>query len=283
MIKLKKAVVTGANSGIGFESAKHLAGRNYHVIMVCRNRKKAEAAKEKISKVNKDTSTEIVLADLASQSDVRETAKKIRKNHENVDLLINNAGILPGAREVTVDGIEKSLAVNHLAPFMLTCLLKDLLKSSKSARIINVASEAHRAGKFEPDNLQLETGYNSLKAYANTKLFNIMFAYELAGRIRDTGTTAFSIHPGGIRTNLNSGGGGGSLFAFLFKIGKPFLQSPNKGAKTLVYLATEPGIEPLSGMYFKKTKNALPSQEAFDKEKCRLLWDLSETLTMSWS
>jgi len=283
MDELKTAVITGANSGIGFEISKSLALKKYHIIMVCRNMQKATRAKEKLLEANSEASTEIIPADLADQTEVKGTAEKIRKKHDRVDLLINNAGIVPGERELTVDGIEKSLAVNHLAPFMLTYMLKDLLKSAKASRIINVASEAHRAGKFDPDNFQLEVGYNSLKAYANSKLYNIMFTSELADRLQNTGTIAFSLHPGTIRTNLDSGGGGGSLFSFLFKLGKPFMQGPGKGAKPVVYLATESGLEPLNGKYFKKKKPIRPSGDAEDRGKCRLLWDLSETLTMSWS
>jgi NAD(P)-dependent dehydrogenase (short-subunit alcohol dehydrogenase family) len=156
----------------------------------------------------------------------------------------------------------------------------DLLKKADSSRVVNVSSEAHKGGRFEPDNIQLTDGYNGLQAYANTKLFNIMFSRELADKVQGTGITTYSLHPGTVRTNLDSGGGGGTLFAFLFKLAKPFMMSPKKGARTSVYLATEPGIESLSGKYFVNNKVAEPLEIAHDKEKCRQLWEISETLTI---
>ncbi len=270
--------VTGANSGIGFETTRALASENHRIFMICRNKRKAEEARDRIVKSTENEKIDLIIGDLASLDSVRSIVERLGERSDRLDLLINNAGIIPGEREETVDGYEKSFAVNHLAPFLLTHLTLGLLRNASDARVINVASEAHRAGKFEPENLQLETGYNSIKAYANSKLFNIMFTHELASRLQKTGITTYSLHPGTVRTNLDTGGGGGSLFAFLFKLGKPFMLSPKRGAKTSIYLATEPGIESLNGRYFKNRKEIKPLDIAYDRQKCRDLWEQSEKL-----
>ncbi len=279
---MKIVMITGANSGIGFETAWALARRDYRIIMVCRNREKAEEAREKIIRQSGNQKIEILIGDLSSREEVLDIASQYCVKYKKLDILINNAGIIPGEREETVDGIEKALAVNHLAPFLLTNKLLNPLLNAEEARVITVSSEAHKAGKFEPDNLQLNIGYNSLKAYANSKLFNIMFANELAQRFNHTPVTSYSLHPGTVRTNIHSGGSGYSLFSFLLKLGRPFMRSPKRGAKTSVYLATEPGIETLNGNYFVDEKVEDPLEIAFDREKCRQLWEISETLTIKW-
>jgi NAD(P)-dependent dehydrogenase (short-subunit alcohol dehydrogenase family) len=279
---MKIVMITGANSGIGFETARALAIKDYRVVMVCRNREKAEDAKEKIIRQSGNQEVEILIGDLSSKEEIIEIAHLYCAKYEKLDILINNAGIIPGEREETVDGIEKALAVNHLAPFLLTNMLQKPLLNADKARVITVSSEAHKAGKFEPDNLQLNIGYNSLKAYANSKLFNIMFAFELATRLKHTQVTSYSLHPGTVRTNIHSGGSGYSLFSFLLKLGRPFMRGPKRGAETSVYLATEPGIETLNGNYFVDEKVEDPLDIAFDGEKCRHLWEISETLTIKW-
>lgn len=279
---MKKILITGANSGIGFETTTQLAAKGYHITMLCRDEKKAKEAKREVIESTDNNNIEILIGDLAKQDDIHNTVDQFRQNNDSLDILINNAGIIPGEREVTTDGVEKTLAVNHLAPFLLTNLLQELLNKAEKSRVINVASEAHRSGVFDPDNIQLTEGYNSLKAYANSKLYNIMFTYALSDRFKATDITTFSLHPGTVRSNLDSGGGGGSLFTFLFKLGKPFMLSPKKGAKTSVYLATEPGIESFTGKYFVKRKTKQPLEVAHDMKKCNILWELSETLTMKW-
>ena len=277
---MKKVLITGANSGIGFHTAKKLAEEGNRITMLCRNREKAEQAKKQIMDQTGSRDIDILIGDLSLQRNIHKIAKEFKSLNEKLDLLINNAGIIAGERQTTPEGHEKTLAVNHLAPFLLTHLMLDLLKNADGARIVNVASEAHKGGTFDPDNIQLTDGYNGLKAYANTKLYNIMFTRELADRVKGTGITTYALHPGTVRTNLDSGGGGGSLFTFLFKIAKPFMMSPKKGARTSVYLATEPGIESLSGKYFVNKKVAKPLDIAHEKEKCRQLWELSESLTI---
>lgn len=277
---MKKVLITGANSGIGFHTAKKLAEGGNRITLLCRNREKAEQAKKQIMDQTDSRDIDILIGDLSLQRDIHKIATEFKSLNEKLVLLINNAGIIAGERQTTPEGHEKTLAVNHLAPFLLTHLMLDLLKNADNARVVNIASEAHKGGTFDPDNIQLTDGYNGLKAYANTKLYNIMFTRELADRVKGTGITTYALHPGTVRTNLDSGGGGGSLFTFLFKIAKPFMMSPKKGARTSVHLATEPGIESLSGKYFVDKKVTKPLDIAHDKEKCRQLWELSETLTI---
>lgn len=280
---MKNVLITGANSGIGFETSRQLAVKGYYITMLCRDEEKAEKAKKLIIDNTGNKNIEILIGDLALQNEIHRAADLFRKHHDSLNVLINNAGIIPGEREVTADGIEKTVAVNHLAPFLLTNLLRQPLGKADKSRVINVASESHRAGKFDPDNLQLNEGYNSLQAYSNSKLYNIMFTCLLSEKFKKTDITTYSLHPGTVRTNLDSGGGGGSLFALLFKLGKPFMMSPKRGAKTTVYLTSEPDIESLSGKYFVNSKTKQPLEAAYDREKCRVLWDLSETLTIDWS
>lgn len=279
---MKKVFITGANSGIGFETTQQLAASGYHITMFCRDEKKAKGAKREVIESTGNDNIDILIGDLAIQDDIHKAVDQFRQNNNSLDILINNAGIIPGEREETSDGMEKTLAVNHLAPFLLTNLLQEPLNKAGKSRVINVASEAHRSAVFDPDNIQLTEGYNSLKAYANSKLYNVMFTYALSDRFKTTDITTFSLHPGTVRSNLDSGGGGGSLFTFLFKLGKPFMLSPKTGAKTSVYLATEPGIEPLTGKYFVKKKTKQPLEVAHDLKKCNILWEISETLTMKW-
>jgi NAD(P)-dependent dehydrogenase (short-subunit alcohol dehydrogenase family) len=276
------AMITGANSGIGFETARTLAARDFRIVMVCRNRAKAEDAKSKIIQHTDNHQIDILIGDLALQKDIFGISEAFYERYEKLDVLVNNAGIIPGKREETPQGIEKSLAVNHLAPFLLTNLLQKALLQAEKGRIITVASEAHRAGTYDPDNLQLSEGYNSFKAYANSKLFNIMFTAGLADRLSDTSVTAYSLHPGTVRTNIHSGSSQHSIFSFLLQLAKPFLRSPKKGAMTSVYLARNPGIETLSGKYFIGKKVVSPLKVAANKEKCMNLWEISETLTMKW-
>jgi NAD(P)-dependent dehydrogenase (short-subunit alcohol dehydrogenase family) len=279
---MKIVMVTGANSGIGFETAKALASGGNRVVMVCRNRDKAEIAKKKIIESTGNPEIEIMTGDLGSQEAVSKIGNAFRDKYEVLDILINNAGMIPGERKETVDGIEQALAVNHLAPFLLTNILIQPLMLADHARVITVSSEAHKAGSFDPDNLQLKYGYNSLKAYANSKLFNIMFTRSLAELLEKSSVTAYSLHPGTVRTNIHAGGGSQSIFSFLLKLGRPFMKSPKRGAGTSIYLATEPGIETLSGNYFVDKKVTKPLETAYDSEKCRHLWEISETLTIKW-
>lgn len=272
------AIVTGANSGIGKATTLGLLKAGYHVGMVCRNPQKAEAAKkELIAQTGKD-SIEIFIADLSKTADIRKVAEEIRNLYDHIDRLVNNAGMLPNSeRETSIDGWELTFAINHMSYFTLTQELLPLLKNAPAARVISVASEAHRSGRFDPTNLQLEKGYNTFKAYGNSKLFNIMFARELAIRLEGTGITSYSLHPGVVNTGFAKDSK--SFFATLFNLGRALMISPEKGADTSLYLCLEEGIEHLNGRYFVKRKPARPSvKSATNDADCEALWELSEEL-----
>ncbi|MCC5907825.1 MAG: SDR family oxidoreductase [Balneolaceae bacterium] len=271
------AVITGANSGIGKITAQELARQGYHVVMVCRNPEKAECAKKEIIEESDNQQVDVVLCDLSSMAEITKKAEYIRNTYSKIDLLVNNAGLLPDSvREETSEGLEYTFAVNHLAYFLLTRELLPLLENADSARIINVASEAHKSGTFNPDDIQLEQSYSTMKAYGNSKLFNIMFTRQLAKNLKDQSITTYSLHPGVVNTNFASESD--SFFAKLFNIGRFFMISPEKGAETTIYLCTEPGIESLNGEYFIKSKSKKPSAIARDDNACKKLWELSENI-----
>ncbi|SMO51206.1 SDR family oxidoreductase [Gracilimonas mengyeensis] len=272
----KLCVITGANSGIGFETTKALAEKGAYTVMVCRNEDKAEQARQKIIDETGNRGIEIVLCDFAIQSEIRQAAQKITDEYKQIDVLINNHGFLASEKEETVDGLEKTFAVNHIGYFLFTNLLLPQLKKADSARIVSVASDAHQGGTFDPDNLQLHEGYKPFKAYCNSKLFNIMFTTALANRLAETSVTANCLHPGVIASNFAQSGSW--FMSTMFKLMGPFLTSPEKGAETSIYLASSPEVEGVNGAYFKDKKAATPSKTARDEEAAELLWDISKKL-----
>lgn len=272
---MKTAIVTGANSGIGKETARELANHGYRVGMVCRNRAKAENARKEIIDATGNDEIDIFIADLSLIKNVSAVAESILDQYERLDRLVNNAGILPdGDRKETEEGLELTFAVNHMAYFTLTQQLMPLLEKTDGARIVNVASDASRSGSFDPGNLQLKTNYSTLKAYGNSKLFNIMFTRQLAKEIEGKDISTFSLHPGVVNTNFASESD--SWFAKFFNIGRLFMRSPEKGAETSVYLCLEDGIEHLSGSYFRDQKPVTPVKAAQSDKDCRKLWEISE-------
>jgi len=274
---MKTAIVTGANSGIGKETANSLAMNGYRIVMICRNQEKAEAARQDIIDDTGNDQIDILICDLSSMKQVKATAEKIRDSYTEIDRLVNNAGILPdGNRRETDEGLELTFAVNHMAYFLLTKELMPILEKTPSSRIINVASDAHRYGTFNPENLQLSRGYSTSKAYGNSKLFNIMFTWQLAKEIEEKDITAFCLHPGVVNTNFAADSD--SWFAKLFNLGRFFMRSPEKGAETTVYLCLEKEIEHLSGQYFRDKSPVKPSAPAQSDDDCRHLWELSEEL-----
>jgi NAD(P)-dependent dehydrogenase (short-subunit alcohol dehydrogenase family) len=275
----KLCVVTGANSGIGKETVRAFARQGAYVIMVCRNEERAKRARQEIIEDTNHTGLEIILADLALQYDIRKAARTITNKFDHIDLLVNNAGFIPHKREITADGIEKTLAVNHLAPFLLTNLLRDHLRESAEARVVTVSSEVHRLGAsvFDLENLQLDGNFSPMKAYGLSKLCNIMFTYALARRTQKTSIKANCLHPGVVRTQLAEDASW-LMKAFYF-IGNPFMRSAKQGAQTSIYLATSDEIEEVSGKYFKNKKVSEPASVAFDRQKSERLWEVSAQLT----
>ncbi|MFP8490057.1 SDR family oxidoreductase [Gracilimonas sp. Q87] len=272
----KLVVITGANSGIGYETTKALAQKGAFLVMVCRNEDKAESARKEIIEETGNSGIEIVLCDFSIQAEIHQAAEKINEHYEKIDVLINNHGFLASEKEETVDGLEKTFAVNHIGYFLFTKLLLDKVKAADSGRIISVASEAHRAGTFDPENIQLRENYSPWKAYGNSKLYNILFTKELANRLVDTNVTANCLHPGVVASNFAQSGSW--IMKTLFTIGKPFFVSPKKGAETSIYLATSPEVENTNGAYFRNKKVATPSSIARDPKAAKKLWDISEKL-----
>lgn len=267
----KVCIVTGANSGIGKATALGLAQQGAHVVMVCRNAAKGQAAKAEIESQTGNTHIDLLLANLASQQAIRQLADKILANYERIDVLVNNAGVYLGSRSVTDEGYESTFAINHLAYFLLTHLLLDRLKANAPSRIVNVSSEAHQSGKMHFDDLDLTSGYNGIKAYAQSKLCNVLFTYHLAKHLEGTGVTANVLHPGVVGTNI----GQGSVIGWMFRVFASFMLSPTQGANTSLYLATSPGVEDVSGKYFIKRKAQPSSRPSYDEKTAERLWAIS--------
>ncbi|HEU0185270.1 MAG TPA: SDR family oxidoreductase [Blastocatellia bacterium] len=275
----KICLVTGANSGIGKVTAKALAAGGASVIMVSRNRDKGEAAREEIIKETGAGNIDLMIADFSDLSQIRRLAAGVKAKYPRLQTLVNNAGTFIRQRTLTGDGYEATFAVNHLGYFLLTLELLDLLKSSAPARIVNVASDAHRSGHVYFEDLNLENGYGVWKAYAQSKLANVLFTYELARRLEGTGVTANCLHPGVVGTNLfNSIGGLGGKFLGLFS---PFMRTPEKGADTIIWLASSPEVENITGKYFADRKEQATNSESYDTAIAARLWELSERMCRS--
>jgi NAD(P)-dependent dehydrogenase (short-subunit alcohol dehydrogenase family) len=269
-------VVTGASRGIGRAAAEALARLGAAVVLVCRRQSDgAEIARELAPEAAEPP--DVVTADLSSQASIRLAASQIRNRYPRLHVLINNAGVFTRQRKVTVDGLELQFAVNHLAYFLLTNLLLDQLDAGSPSRIINVSSGAHAGARLDFDDLQGERGYDGNRAYSQTKLANILFTYELARRVRGSGVTANCLHPGVIGTRLLADYmgvpvAGGAL-------ARTFGAKPEKGAETIVYLASSPEVEGVSGKYFVNRKAAASSRESYDEANARRLWEVSARLT----
>jgi retinol dehydrogenase-14 len=273
----KVCIVTGANSGIGKETARALARMGATVIMVVRNQVAGEKARKEIIEETGNESIELMIADLFSINEIRELASDFKNTHSRLDVLINNAGGIFPKREVTVDGFERTFALNLLAPFLLTHELLDVLMASAPSRIINVSSAAHLRGRIDFENLQSEKKYGQMGPYGNAKLMNIMFTYALARRLEGTGVTANALHPGVVRTHFGQNDASRAR-KLMFRMLGPLFRSPEKGAKTSVYLASSPEIEGISGKYFANSKPKESSRISYDEELQEQLWQRTEQL-----
>ncbi len=278
-MKDKVVLITGASSGIGLEIARQLAELGAHIVMVCRDMRRGEAAQASIAAVTSETVPKIFYADLSSRDSIQRLAEQIRQQYDRIDVLINNAGAVFARRELSVDGIEKTFATNHLAPFALTGLLFDLLRRSSEGRVVTVSSEIH-SGSLDFGNLQGERHYNFLGAYYQSKLENILFTYELARRAASSGVTANVLSPGPTRTRFGDNMRGlPSLFPLVMKR-IPFLfVAPSRGAATSVYLASSPAVAGISGRFFMKNREMRTKPISYDLGVARRLWDISEELT----
>ena len=270
----KVCLVTGANAGIGKETAIGLAKLGAHVVMVCRDRTKGELAREEVLQRGGKGNVELIVADLSAQAAVRAAAAEFLRHHDRLDVLVNNAGAYIKQRQLTVDGIEMQLAVNHLAPFLLTTLLLDALKKSSPARVVTVASEGHRFAWLRFDNLQGERFWNGWLQYCNTKLMNVLFTRELARKLTGTSVTANCLHPGVVRSNFARN----DVPGWAMDVAGFFMIPPADGARTSIFLASAPEGAKSSGLYWVRCKKAAPSSRALDDELARSLWSVSSVL-----
>jgi NAD(P)-dependent dehydrogenase (short-subunit alcohol dehydrogenase family) len=271
----RTCLVTGASSGIGKEIALGLARLGAEVILVCRNANKGEAALDEIKALSGSNKIHLFISDLSSQADIRSLASSIYSRFSALHVLINNAGVVLTEKKYSVDGIEMTLATNHLAPFLLTHLLLDLLKAGAPSRIINVSSAIHHWGKIDFNDLQFEKrNYRFMRAYAQSKLLMNITTVEMARRLEGTGITVNSLHPGAVKTNLGSDNAASLSWKIVDKVVKFFFISPATAAKTPLYLATSPDLEKVTGKYFVRCKPA--SQKRVTDEISKKVWEISE-------
>ena len=273
----KTCMITGATSGIGQATAMALAGQGAQLILVCRDRSRGERTVAEIAAQTGNRTIELMLADLASQQSIRALAAEFLATDRPLHVLINNAGVVNLSRKVTVDGLEEVFAVNHLGYFLLTNLLLDRLKASAPARIVNVASDAHKIGGMNFDDLQAERRYRTMKVYGQSKLANIMFTYELARRLEGSGVTVNCLHPGAVATGL--GKNNGAWAQAIIKLLGTFFRTPENGAATSIHLAASPALAGVSGQYFSDCKPRRSSKLSYDEAAQRRLWEISERLT----
>ncbi len=272
----KQVVITGASRGIGRTTTLAIAKMGANLSLVVRDRALGEKVIEELRALGTKGKAEIFIADLSSQKDIRRVAAEILAKHEVIDVLINNAGAIFMDRAVTVDGLERTFATNHLGYFLLTDLLLPALKKAPKARIVNVASAAHNRNVLDFTDLQNERGYAGMKVYGRSKLANILFTRALAKRLSDTNITVNCLHPGVIASQFGHNNKG--VFGFLVKLGALFLSSEEDGAKTTVHVASSPELDGVTGKYFSDSKEKTPSKEAHSDDSASKLWDVSEEL-----
>ncbi|MBR5649428.1 SDR family oxidoreductase [Pseudobutyrivibrio sp.] len=270
----KIAIVTGANSGMGMATVEALSDMGATVIMLCRNEKRGQEAYEKLMS-RPERKIELMLCDLEDFSSINAFVASVKSKYEKIDILVNNAGFISLDRQTTKEGFEKQFGINHLGHFLLTTKLIDLMY--EGARIVNVASGAHKVGNIHFEDINLEKGYNVIKAYSQSKLANVLFTREQARRLRDRGITVNCCHPGAVATNIGidrKTGFGKTITSLL----KPFFQTPAEGARTAIFLATDDSVKNISGEYFYKCKIASSSKKSKDMELAKRLYKLSENL-----
>jgi NAD(P)-dependent dehydrogenase (short-subunit alcohol dehydrogenase family) len=273
----KLIMITGANAGIGKIAALELARQGATIVMVCRSLERGKAAQQEIKQASGNDRVDLLIADLSVQADIHQLASAFKQKYERLDVLINNAGAIFDQRQETADGLERTFALNHMGYFLLTDLLLDVLKASAPARIVNVSSNAHRRGSINFDDLQRKKNYGAFPAYSDSKLANVLFTYELARRLEGSGVSTNALHPGFVNTNFGSTMSSIPAF-FINIISRLFAMSPEKGAETIVYLASSPEVEGVTGKYFVEKKATRSSKESYDEAVAKRLWEVSEQL-----
>jgi retinol dehydrogenase 14 len=273
----KTVLVTGGTGGIGRATATRLASLGARVGITGRDRARAERAAAAIVRESNNAVVDVFVADMSSQAEVRRLAAEVLSTYPRLDVLINNVGGFWSHRHLTGDGLEHTFALNHLAPFLLTSLLLDRLKASAPARVVTVSSAAQALGKIDFDDLMGERQYSGQEAYNQSKLANVMFTYELARRLAGTGVTATAVHPGMTDTAF-SREDPSRVFAPLVKVMRPFMQKPDSGADTPVFLASSPAAADLTGEYFAKRESKRSSTASYDTSAAGRLWRVSADL-----
>jgi len=274
----RTCLVTGATSGIGKATATGLARLGADLVLVARDPAKGQATAAEIEAATGNPGVEVLLADLSSQASVRRAAEEYRRGHDRLHVLVNNAGGFWATRHVTVDGLELTFALNHLAYFLLTNLVLDLLGASAPARVVNVTSGAQAVGDIHFDDLQFQRRYRGQAAYNQSKLANVLFAYELARRLEGSSVTVNCAAPGVVRTNFGRDDAGPGM-RLLTPLATPFMRTPEQGADTSLYLAASPEVEGVTGRYFASRRARRSSRRSHDPELARRLWRVSEELT----
>ncbi|MGZ8718086.1 MAG: SDR family oxidoreductase [Aeromicrobium sp.] len=272
----KTVLVTGGTSGIGKATASCLAGMGAHVAITGRDRERAEQAAGEIRTAG-DGQVDVFDADLSSQSEVRRLASGVLQTYARIDVLVNNVGGYWNTRHVTADGLEHTFALNHIAPFLLTNLLLDRLKHGGPARVVTVSSNAQAMGRIDFDDLQGERAYSGARAYNQSKLANVLFTYELARRLGTSAVTANVLHPGVVSTSFGADDPG-RVQQLLVPFMRPFMKAPARGAATSVRLASDPGLERETGLFFANSKAKRSSKRSYDEAVAARLWRVSADL-----
>jgi retinol dehydrogenase 12 len=272
----KVVVITGATSGIGLVAAEKLAAMGARLVLIARDRSRGEAALRRLREIGPNAAHAAHYADLSTIAEMKRVAGEIAATEPRVDVLINNAGALFSSRQLTADGIEMTFATNHLSYFVVTLGLADRLRSTPGARVINTSSDAHKGRHLDFDDLQSAKGYRGFAVYGRSKLCNILFTRELAKRWIDTGVTVNCLHPGFVSTRFGDQSGG--MFQRVVQVAKLFAISPEKGAETIIYLATSDDVAKVSGKYFYKCRAVNPTSDAQDDAAARRLWEESARL-----
>ena len=271
---MKTIIVTGSNSGIGKEAARNLANSGHRILMLCRDSEKSEQIHKEIVSQSGNKNVFLIPVDLSNPLSIRSAVEKIKYEYQEIDVLVNNAGVYKVKRDETANGVEMSFAVNFLAPFMLSQMLLENLEASGNGRIVNVVSELYKSGKIDFDNLMLKTGYKVGDAYANSKLAAVLHTLELAKITNETGVTVNALHPGVLATSAFR-----DYPKFVVKLMNLFLEKPQKGGERIAYLATSDEVKEISGKYFYKTEEReidISDQTSGTTEK---LWQIAEQFT----
>jgi retinol dehydrogenase 12 len=272
----KTIVISGATSGIGQVAAERLASMGARLVLIARDKARGQAALDRLCPLSPGVHHSIHYADLSRLAEAKRVAAKIAAAEPRIDVLVNNAGALFASRQLTPDGLELTFATNHMSYFVLTHGLRDRLRASAPARVVNVASDAHKGERLDFNDLQSARSYRGLSVYGRTKLCNILFTRELARRWQGSGVTANSLHPGFVSTRFGDMSGG--MLSWVVRAAKVFAISPEKGAETIVYLASSDQVAGATGLYYYKCRPATPTREAQNDDTARRLWQESEKL-----